>query len=328
MTVRTIPIGGTDWSDGEVLFAADLNDTFDSSSIIAWDLVLKENLLSGTKYLNGGKVGLVSGGSLWTNVSGSGSFKYVTATTTLTLDSSFPIRNNQATDFTNVYAVSDYEFMNNVSDLQAGSWTGETGFSGTSYVYIEDCTHAMHLNTSDYYQTTHKVTVMYSNYRKDAGGSCGSIIVTDGTNHVVVGPGSGGVGPSNKVVEIFFNGTDDSCYAAINGSDTLTKIDLSSLVGGNWYIGAFAGFKSEDAKSGNGIRIYKVLDNNLTASSTVQAQIATHPADGSAYNTAQNISLETNTALDDPAKYGKLNLVTTISGDEIVVFRNSGFILK
>jgi len=29
MTIRTTKLGGTDWSDGEVLYAADMNDTFD-----------------------------------------------------------------------------------------------------------------------------------------------------------------------------------------------------------------------------------------------------------------------------------------------------------
>ena len=29
MTIRTVLLNGTDFSDGEVLYAADLNDTFD-----------------------------------------------------------------------------------------------------------------------------------------------------------------------------------------------------------------------------------------------------------------------------------------------------------
>jgi len=29
MTIKTELLGGTDWSNGEVLYSADLNDTFD-----------------------------------------------------------------------------------------------------------------------------------------------------------------------------------------------------------------------------------------------------------------------------------------------------------
>ena len=29
MTIRTVLLNGTDWGNGEVLYAADLNDTFD-----------------------------------------------------------------------------------------------------------------------------------------------------------------------------------------------------------------------------------------------------------------------------------------------------------
>ena len=33
MTIRTVKLGGTDWVDGTVLDAADLNDTFDAASV-------------------------------------------------------------------------------------------------------------------------------------------------------------------------------------------------------------------------------------------------------------------------------------------------------
>ena len=29
MTIRTTKLGGTDWVDGEIVYAEDLNDTFD-----------------------------------------------------------------------------------------------------------------------------------------------------------------------------------------------------------------------------------------------------------------------------------------------------------
>ena len=31
MTTRLVTLGGTDWTDGEVLYAADLNDTIEES---------------------------------------------------------------------------------------------------------------------------------------------------------------------------------------------------------------------------------------------------------------------------------------------------------
>jgi len=48
MTIRTVLLGGTDWSDGQVLYAADMNDTFDAETDAIAAKRLKQGIILGT----------------------------------------------------------------------------------------------------------------------------------------------------------------------------------------------------------------------------------------------------------------------------------------
>lgn len=318
-------------ADGDILFGSEANLFLRNPQ----KLNLTDRGLTDGAYSSAKGIIDASGGTLWQDVGNDGSLtgfnvRYLSTSDTISFTGPFSgkIKSNLDSAFT--YATYEIlNFENDAGTATAGDWTGETS-TNTGYVQLTGNGAEMYYSGKNYYQTTHTVYVLWSEFRSPAGSygnSSSGLYITNGTNRValVVNTGNGS-GERKYLTVIKFNGTDNSVYNNLgsNGSVRgITEEDISSVTTNN-YIGFYAGSGATST-----FRCYAIVDDDISsASSSLATQFQTHLAAGGSYQTAENVTLGQNKDLTTAGKYGKLNLNYTAASNEILFVHDGGFTLR
>lgn len=170
MAIKNTDLGGTDWVDGEVLYSADLNDTFDEAAKalvfypFSWGINATQWFVGGMMTSANADMG---GGTNFTSQADSGDFKYTTSTGDIYVESlGLDTGNIPGTDYTKVMTQASYQIMSDRGIT-------DSAIESTSYD-----------TTKNYYQDECQMIVRYHENRVDGGTygySTTGFYITDGS---------------------------------------------------------------------------------------------------------------------------------------------------